>query len=93
MILAPLLRIRRSPTTLEQTLEWQFVGRTFFWPSVALSALSACAETILGAAFGNATSLNPNHTDARRFWGEECAQADDFACAVLQLKEAARLYR
>ena len=27
-------------------------------------------------AFGNATVLNPNHTEARRFLGEECVQVD-----------------
>jgi len=56
----------------------------------AYSQLQRHTEAVY--AFGNASALRPNHTEARRFIGEECAQIEDFACAITQLKEAARLF-
>jgi len=78
----PLLRISavRDPSSFEA---WYYLGGAY-------SQLNRHRDAAY--AFGNATLLKPNHTDARRFWGEECAQADDLACAVSQLKEAARVY-
>ena len=77
----PLLRISalREPDSFAA---WYYLGAAF-------SQLQRHRDAAY--AFGNATALNPNHTEARRFLGEECAQIEDFACAISELKEAARL--
>ena len=76
----PLLRISavREPSSFEA---WYYLG-------AAYSQLARHKDAAY--AFGNASALNPNHTDARRYLGEECAQAEDFVCAVKELSEAAR---